>query len=92
MGKGFIDFLYDRWLLDVSLVDMASIGDLPHMLVAEFYGDASWSTEVLKFRLLMHLVRQVQEIQLFPHQDDTMVWLDSSTGDFSIKSAWESLW
>ena len=71
---------------------MVSIRDPPHMLVAEFYVDSGWNIEVLKFRLLMHLVRQVQEIQLFPHQDDTMVWLDSSTGDFSIKSAWESLW
>ena len=37
LGKGFMDFWYDRWLSEVPLADMVSIGDPPRILVAEFY-------------------------------------------------------
>ena len=39
LGKGFVDFWYDRWLLKVPLVEKVGVVDPPHMLVAEFFGE-----------------------------------------------------
>ena len=52
VGKGFVDFWYDRWLFDLPLVDLISIQDLPHMLLAEFYGAMGWNVEKLMVWLL----------------------------------------
>ena len=60
------------------------------MLLAEFY-DEGWNRDLLKCWLLIHLVPQVQQIHLFLDQVDYTVWLESSTGEFFVKSAWETI-
>ncbi|XP_027158259.1 uncharacterized protein LOC113759880 [Coffea eugenioides] len=91
LGRGFVDFWFDHWLSDRSLAEMAAVSDPPHMLLAEFYGDKGWSRDMLNNWLPTHLVQQVLQVQLFPDQDDLMVWGDSSSGSFSLKTAWAAV-
>ena len=78
-------------MFDSPLADIISIEDPPHVLLAEFYGEAGWNVERLKHWLPMDLVHKIYEIQLYPDQDDCMVWLESTTRTFMFKSAWEAL-
>ena len=91
LGKGFMDFWFDHWLSDRPLAEVVALTDPPHMLLAEFYRDEGWIQELLSCWLPPHLVPQVQQVQLFPDQEDCMVWGDSSSGEFSIKAAWTAI-
>ena len=91
LGKGFVDFWYDRWLLEMPLAAVVGVVDPPHMLVAEFFGEGGWNTRLLQTWLPMGLVRQIQGITLYPDQDDEMVWLGSTSGLFAVKDGWEAL-
>ena len=73
LGKGFVDFWYNKWLLEVPLVEKVGVVTPPHMLVAEFFGERGWNTGLLQAWLPMGLVRQVQEVSLHPDQEDEMV-------------------
>ncbi|XP_071928062.1 uncharacterized protein [Coffea arabica] len=91
LGKGFVDFWYDRWLLEVPLAEVLGRIDPLHILVAEFFEEGEWNTGLLQVWLPLGLVRQVQGITLYPDQEDEMVWLGSPTGLFSVKDGWEAL-
>ena len=80
---------YDRWLFEVPLVDLLSINDPSHMLLAEFFDDKGCNVEKLRHWVPAHLLNQIQEIHLFQDQYNYMVWVGSASRDFSIKSAWE---
>ena len=87
LGKGFVEFWYDPWLCHTPLADVVPIRDPPHILLAEFYGENGWNVECLKAWLPMDIVVEIQGIQLYQDQEDCMVWLDSPSGDFMVKSA-----
>nr|XP_027096084.1 uncharacterized protein LOC113715980 [Coffea arabica] len=89
VGRGFVDLWYDRWLFEVPLADLVSIPDPPHMLLAEFFDDRGCNVEKLQQWVPAQLVHQIQDIQLFPEQQDRMVWVGSPTGEFATKAAWE---
>ena len=78
LGKRFVDFWHNRWLLEMPLAEELGKIDLPHMLVAEFFGEGGWNTGLLQVWLPMGLVCQVQEITLYPDQEDEMVWVGGS--------------
>nr|XP_027093592.1 uncharacterized protein LOC113713995 [Coffea arabica] len=91
VGKGFVDLWYDRWLFEVPLADLLSITDPPHMLLAEFFDDMGCNVAKLEQWMPAQLVNQIQRIQLFPEQQDQMVWVGSPSREFSTKAAWEDI-
>lgn len=61
------------------------------MLLVKFYGESGWNVEHLKAWLPMEVVVEIQGTQLYPDQEDCIVWLDSPSKEFTVKSAWEVL-
>nr|XP_027088717.1 uncharacterized protein LOC113710068 [Coffea arabica] len=91
LGRGFVDFWFDRWLSDRPLAEMVQLSDYPHMLLAEFHREEGWKGGRLASWLPPYLVQQILQVQLFPDQDDDMVWGDSSSGGFALKTAWAAV-
>lgn len=91
LGEGLVDFWYDRWCSDIPLAFQLGIVDPPHFLVAEFFSSDGWNVQRLRQWLPPDLVLQVTQVVFDPDQKDCLVWLPSSTGEFSTASAWEDL-
>ena len=89
LGRGFVDFWYDCWCFDSPLVDILQMSDPPHMFLAEFYTDNGWDGNKLRNWLPDYLASRIEELQLHPSMEDSMVWQPSSNGELSVKSAWE---
>ena len=89
VGREFVDLWYDRWLFEVPLIDLLSIADPPYMLLAEFFDGRGCNVAKLQQWVPAQLVNPIQGIQLFPEQQDRMVWVGSPSGEFSTRAAWE---
>ena len=61
------------------------------MLVGEFYTDNGWDKHRLRQILPSDIVAKVLALQIFPGLKDQMVWGASSSGEFSVASAWEQV-
>nr|XP_027071886.1 uncharacterized protein LOC113696707 [Coffea arabica] len=70
---------------------MLEVDNPPHMLVAEFFSNTGWNSGKLKQWIPDYLVVQICQRQLFPELANEMVWIPSTSGHFSVKSAWEGL-
>nr|XP_027082211.1 uncharacterized protein LOC113704511 [Coffea arabica] len=89
LGEGLIDFWHDRWCTDVPLATLVPGLAHPDMLVGELYRTSEWDKHRLWQILPGHIVTQILKLQIFPCLKDKMVWGASSSGDFSVASAWE---
>ena len=67
------------------------VPNCPHFLVANFYMNYGWDASCLKGFLLIDLVNTISKLHLDLDQEDKIVWLPSSMGEFSITSAWSAL-
>ncbi|XP_071921874.1 uncharacterized protein [Coffea arabica] len=75
IGKGFIDFWYDRWLVDSPLADVVSMVDSPHMLVTEYFGDDGWKLDRLREWVPDWVIALFHEAHIYPEQEDRMMML-----------------
>ena len=57
------------------------------MLVVEFFGDIDWKLDRLRKCVPDWVIPLIQDIQIYLDQEDCMVWLASTTGEFSLKAA-----
>ena len=88
---GLVDFWYYKWVLDEPLATRLMVPDPPHFFVADFYMNYGWDVSYLKGFLVIDLVNTISKLCLDLDQEDKIFWLPSSTGEFSITSAWSAL-
>lgn len=84
-GEGFIDFWYDRWLLEAPLINISSSLQPQHCLVAEYFTNEGSDLPKLREFLPLDVVTSISSIPSFKEE---MVWAPSINDDFTISSAW----
>ncbi|XP_071900993.1 uncharacterized protein [Coffea arabica] len=92
LGEGLVNFWHDRWCTDVPLATLVPGSACPHMLVVELYRPHRWDEHRLRQFLPGHIVTQILKLRIFLGRKDKMVWGASSSGAFTVASAWEQLW
>ena len=90
-GRGRVDFWWDNWLFDELVSSYLEFDQPPHFLVAEFYDRDAWNEERLLSWVPMHIVCVINDVYFQSSVKDELVWLPSSSGSFTITSAWNSL-
>ncbi|XP_027171546.1 uncharacterized protein LOC113771125 [Coffea eugenioides] len=70
---------------------MVALVDPLHMLVAEFFSEDGWKLDKLKEWIPDWVLPLIHDTHIYPEQEDRMVWLRSSIGEFSLKGAWNSI-
>lgn len=91
VGKGDVDFWYDRWLSEEPLIRDCQVVDPPSYLVKDLHSEGGWNLPILRKYLPAQVVARITQVRLYPEYEDFMVWTPSSSGYFSVASAWEAL-
>ncbi|XP_071914053.1 uncharacterized protein [Coffea arabica] len=91
IGEGLVDFWKDRWALDNPLEEVVVGAEHPHFLVSEFLTRDGWDEARLAQWVPDSVIGVIRDIPFEVSQKDRLVWVPSSSGLFSVNSAWEFL-
>lgn len=91
IGEGLVDFWHDRWVGDIPLVQRCARDSYPHFLVCEFFTNEGWDEEKLRRWIPRGVVDEIRQIVIQTGEKDKLLWLPSTSGEFSVASAWEEI-
>nr|XP_027075960.1 uncharacterized protein LOC113699812 [Coffea arabica] len=91
VGEGLVDFWKDRWALNEPLEDVVDGAEQPHFLVSEFLTNEGWDEVRVGQWLPDSVISVIKDVPFDVSQKDRLVWLPSTSGLFTVKSAWEVL-
>nr|XP_027101056.1 uncharacterized protein LOC113720378 [Coffea arabica] len=91
VGEGLVDFWKDRWALNEPLEEVVDGAEQPHFLVSEFLTTEGWDEVRLGQWLPDSVITVIKDVPFDVSQKDRLVWLPSTSGLFTVKSAWEML-
>ncbi|XP_043717944.1 uncharacterized protein LOC122665876 [Telopea speciosissima] len=90
-----VNFWYDKWIHNQSIEDLVLPLHIPPNLsakVAEFWEDGSWVLPAVQEPEIQNVFTVIQGSGIACHsRPDMRFWAHSSTGRFTVKTAWAAL-
>nr|XP_027083667.1 uncharacterized protein LOC113705965 [Coffea arabica] len=71
--------------------DLSTFGHPPAYVSGGIFGEGNWKIDRLREWVPAWVIHLVQDIHIYPDQENCMVWLGSTTREFSLKSAWATI-
>ncbi|XP_073138423.1 uncharacterized protein [Henckelia pumila] len=88
IGDGNISFWFDYWLLDGPLSSLIPIQGKSSRLVSWFMTDRSWNLNRILMVVSHDVAFRIMFVPIHSSFKDIVIWKNSKTGRFSVKSAW----
>ncbi|KAK4390353.1 hypothetical protein Sango_2098600 [Sesamum angolense] len=91
LGEGSVSFWHDNWFGEKPLAQLLHKDTYTMEPVSYYWHEGDWNVPRI-FRIIpMPFAQTICQIPIAAGQGDKIVWTRSSTGDFSMKSAWEAI-
>ncbi|XP_071923229.1 uncharacterized protein [Coffea arabica] len=77
------------WYAEDSLAHLLNVTNPPNQLVSDFLTPDGWNQGLLQQSVPSHIMAMIMQMRYYSYCEDSMVWLPSTSGAFSISLAWE---
>ncbi|XP_075496409.1 uncharacterized protein LOC142533491 [Primulina tabacum] len=89
IGVGYVAFWDDIWCGDVPLSSQVLLRGDRGVRVSHFLSDGAWDFDLLCSVVPPSVAETITLIPIASEEHDSAIWVHSSDGVFSLKSAWE---
>ncbi|KAL0289361.1 UNVERIFIED_CONTAM: hypothetical protein Sangu_2617500 [Sesamum angustifolium] len=90
-GEGFVSFWHDNWFGQKPLAQLLHRDTYTMDSVRYYWHEGDWNVPRILRIIPMPFAQTICQIPIAAGQGDKIVWTGYSTGDFSMKSAWEAI-
>ncbi|KAL0295554.1 UNVERIFIED_CONTAM: putative ribonuclease H protein [Sesamum angustifolium] len=91
LGEGSVSFWHDNWFGEKPLAQLVHRDTYTMESVHYYWHEGEWNVPRILRVIPMPFAQIICQIPIAAGQGDRIVWTESSTGDFSTKSAWEAI-
>ncbi|XP_073139140.1 uncharacterized protein [Henckelia pumila] len=91
IGCGEVSFWDDRWLGDTPLSSRCIVRGDRGACVSSFLSEGAWNFDTLCAFVPSALAEEIAQIPIVVDEPDVALWIHSSDGAFSVRSAWEQV-
>ncbi|KAK4391459.1 putative ribonuclease H protein [Sesamum angolense] len=91
LGEGSVSFWHDNWFGEKPLAQLVHRDTYTMESVHYYWHEGEWNVPRILRIIPMPFAQIICQIPIAAGQGDIIVWTESSTGDFSTKSAWEAI-
>ncbi|XP_073154233.1 uncharacterized protein [Henckelia pumila] len=91
IGGGEVSFWDDIWLGDTTLSSRCDVRDDRGTCVSSFLLEGAWDFDTLCATVPSALAEEIAQVPVLVDEPDAALWIHSSDGAFSVRSAWEQV-
>ncbi|XP_073133701.1 uncharacterized protein [Henckelia pumila] len=91
IGGGEVSFWDDIWLGDTPLSSRCDVRGDRRACVSSFLFEGAWDFDTLYVIVPSTLAEEITQVPVLVDEPDAAIWIHSSDGAFSVRSAWEQV-